>query len=365
MALPTSGALTLADIQTEFGGSNPISLSEYYAGGSYVAAGTSGTNGAIPSSGTISISNFYGTSAYIPPTNLTQKAIFGYGYAGSTPGVRINNLVSSSGVVGTDNTGVGTQRAGPGAAGYGSDKAIFAYGTYMSGGMGFGISFYNLSNLVSNLGVVASDTTGVGTVRWKMAAAGYGSDKAIFGYGENSSVSFSMTNLVSNAGVVATDTTGVGTVRGGLSAACYGTDKAIFLYGEWNNISNLVSNTGVVATDTSIVGTSRTQGAAAGYRKDKAIFAFGLTGSPLYSNTNISNLISNSGAVATDTTGVGSVRYALAAAGYAGDKAIFGYGYNSGYKSMTNLVSNGGVVATDTTGVGTARGYPAAASYSS
>jgi hypothetical protein len=62
MALPTSGPLTLADIQTEFGGSNPISLSEYYAGGGLVPAGTTGTNGAVPSSGTISISNFYGTS---------------------------------------------------------------------------------------------------------------------------------------------------------------------------------------------------------------------------------------------------------------------------------------------------------------
>jgi hypothetical protein len=62
MALPSSGPLTLANIQTEFGGSNPISLSEYYAGGAYVPAGTTGTYGAVPSSGTISIQNFYGTS---------------------------------------------------------------------------------------------------------------------------------------------------------------------------------------------------------------------------------------------------------------------------------------------------------------
>ena len=62
MALPSSGPLTMADIQTEFGGSNPISLSEYYAGGSYVPAGTSGTYGAVPSSGAISIRNFYGTT---------------------------------------------------------------------------------------------------------------------------------------------------------------------------------------------------------------------------------------------------------------------------------------------------------------
>lgn len=63
MALPSSGPLTLTDIQTEFGGANPIGLNEYYAGGTYVPAGTSGTGGAVPSSGAISIANFYGTSA--------------------------------------------------------------------------------------------------------------------------------------------------------------------------------------------------------------------------------------------------------------------------------------------------------------
>lgn len=52
MALPSSGALALSDIQTEFGGSNPIGLSEYYG----VATG-------VPASGTIAISDFYGTSA--------------------------------------------------------------------------------------------------------------------------------------------------------------------------------------------------------------------------------------------------------------------------------------------------------------
>lgn len=66
MPLPSSGPLSLTDIQTEFGGSNPIGLNEYYAGGGLVPAGTTGTNGAVPSSGTISIFNFYGTSNVIP-----------------------------------------------------------------------------------------------------------------------------------------------------------------------------------------------------------------------------------------------------------------------------------------------------------
>lgn len=62
MTLQSSGAISLANIQTEFGGSNPISISEYYAGGGYVPSGT----GSIPTSGTISFSTFYGTTAQLP-----------------------------------------------------------------------------------------------------------------------------------------------------------------------------------------------------------------------------------------------------------------------------------------------------------
>jgi hypothetical protein len=95
-------------------------------------------------------------------------------------------------------------------------KAIFGYGE--TGG-GANVS---MTNLVSNTGVVATDTTGVGSARWLLSAAGYGNDKAIFGYGlATGNVRVSMTNLVSNTGVVATDTTGVGTARYGLAAAGY------------------------------------------------------------------------------------------------------------------------------------------------
>jgi hypothetical protein len=36
--LQTSGSIAFSEIQTQFGGSNPIALSEYYKGGSYVSA---------------------------------------------------------------------------------------------------------------------------------------------------------------------------------------------------------------------------------------------------------------------------------------------------------------------------------------
>lgn len=60
MALQSSGAISLANVQTEFGGSAPISLSEYYS----AAAG-------VPGSGVISLSDFYGTSAVPAEVDVT------------------------------------------------------------------------------------------------------------------------------------------------------------------------------------------------------------------------------------------------------------------------------------------------------
>ena len=292
----------------------------------------------------------------------TQNAIFGYGYNAGY--LSMTNLVNNTGVVAGDVAGVGTTRYGLAAAGYGGDKAIFGYGY----GYDVGNQLLSITNKVSNTGIVAADTTGIGTVRQELAAAGYGVDKAIFGYGWNGVNSYrSMTNLVSNTGVVATDTTGVGTARYGPAAAGYGTDKAIFgygnQYGSGLSITNLVNNTGVVANDTTGVGTGRHSLAAASYGTDKAVFGYGYNNS-YYSMT---NLVSNTGVVSTDTTGVGTSRGYLSAASYGSDKSIFGYGGSraaTSYYSITNKVSNTGVVATDTTGVGTSRSDLAAAGYS-
>ena len=57
MALPNSGSISLADIQTEFGGSNPIGLNEYYRNGSYVTP----NNTNVPTSGLIDFNDFYGS----------------------------------------------------------------------------------------------------------------------------------------------------------------------------------------------------------------------------------------------------------------------------------------------------------------
>lgn len=58
MTMQTTGAITLLQIQNEFGGTNPIALSEYYRGGTYVPNSVT----SLPTQGSISLSNFYGTS---------------------------------------------------------------------------------------------------------------------------------------------------------------------------------------------------------------------------------------------------------------------------------------------------------------
>jgi hypothetical protein len=356
MALNPSGAISLAgpsagqSIAVELGQSATATISLNDTNVRTLAQ--------VPSGVIVMPTDFYGKSNFTG----TQKAIFGYGIR-DAPTLRysITNLVSSSGVVASDTPGVGTARNDLAAAGYGGDKAIFGFGSTPTA--------VALTNLVSNTGVVAADTPGVGTARSTLAAAGYGGDKAIFGYGFVSPTFTSLSSLVSNTGVVASDTPGVGTSRSRLAAAGYGGDKAIFGFGRNNNLTpeqqnmtNLVSNTGVVASDTPGVGTARSFVAAAGYGGDKAIFMFGIT-FPVAAPLAQINLVSNTGVVASDTPTTNANRSRTAAAVYGGDKAIFAYGSSPGANTI-NYVSNTGVVASDTPGVGTGRYALAAAGYS-
>lgn len=83
MTLPTSGAINLSNVQTQFGGTNPAQMSEYYAGGAYVPAGTQGGNGSdgvasgttIPSSGTLKMANFYGAPQAAASMTIGAKTI--------------------------------------------------------------------------------------------------------------------------------------------------------------------------------------------------------------------------------------------------------------------------------------------------
>ena len=286
--------------------------------------------------------------ATFTPTTL---GIFGFGY--TTGPVGMTNLVNSSGVVASDTSAVGTAREAPTAGGYGGDKAIFAYGVNEGAG-----EAYSLKNLVNNSGVVAVDVTGVGTPRWFMSSATYGTDKVIMGFGKttvNSAAITGVTNLVSNTGVVASDSSAVGTARSQGASCRFSADKAIFAYGSQTgsaNNSNLVSNLGLVASNTTGVGTNRIGRSGTNYGVGLGIFCFGET-------TANKNLVSNVGVISGDVTGVGSPRNWLGSTSYGSDKAIYYGGYNGGAEPVhfdeANLVTNLGIVGTDQTGVGTRR----------
>ena len=112
MALPSSGPLSLTDIQAEFGGTNPISLSEYYKGGAFVLTTDFAPN--VPTSGTINISDFYNARK----TTLTTLT---FTTAGDNlfvvPSTVVGNLqiVTMTGGGG----GGGGPDSQPGASGYG------------------------------------------------------------------------------------------------------------------------------------------------------------------------------------------------------------------------------------------------------
>jgi hypothetical protein len=70
MVLPT-GSITLANLQTEYGGSNPVGFNEYYADGTYVPIGAT----SIPTSGAINLNTFRGKN--IAP-NYVNNGVYTY-----------------------------------------------------------------------------------------------------------------------------------------------------------------------------------------------------------------------------------------------------------------------------------------------
>lgn len=95
MALPSSGTLTMQNIATEFGGSVPHSLSEYYRNGGLVTSNNTG----VPTSGQISIGDFYGALNEIIVTATSAASLNLSTAFGSNWGVNVaKRLIVPSGV---------------------------------------------------------------------------------------------------------------------------------------------------------------------------------------------------------------------------------------------------------------------------
>ncbi len=92
MTIPATGAVSLQDIEDEFGGTGQISMSEYYRGNTYENP-VSGNNSGVPQSGTIKFSQFRGSEAkrYIQYKVLGAGGGGGYGLEDGSGSGRATN----------------------------------------------------------------------------------------------------------------------------------------------------------------------------------------------------------------------------------------------------------------------------------
>ena len=145
MAIQGSGLIKLSDLQAEFTGSNPISMSEYYRNGIYVTA----NNTSVPTSGSTSLSNYYNAvrqfafsilSSYTTTQDLRALALSA-GWDGSAPVVAtINSGVTIRGAIGGGGGG------GASVVPYGSNGIAGSAGSVgltVSGSFPGGVSLIN------------------------------------------------------------------------------------------------------------------------------------------------------------------------------------------------------------------------------
>ncbi len=136
MSVPT-GTASLSDIQTEFGGSNPISLSEYY-----------GAASGIPASGTISIDDFRGKQNVLVLTSDTFTSSI---------------TLSANDINGSAGAWVGVSGGGGGGGGviYASSSGFGATGSGAPGGSG-GLHGFFISDVTDLIGASFSPGSGGG-----------------------------------------------------------------------------------------------------------------------------------------------------------------------------------------------------------
>ena len=154
MAITNSGyPVSLADLQNEYGGVNPINLTEYYRNGSYVP--TNAYTGNIPTGSSISMAAFYGSQKY-----ETSAAVY------STAGTY--SFVVPNGVTAINVTTIG---GGGGGSGGGGDSGDAGVGGYAGG-------YAVVNNVVVTAGQSVSVCVGSGGAGGSGAYSGSGSMSA-------------------------------------------------------------------------------------------------------------------------------------------------------------------------------------------
>jgi hypothetical protein len=154
VAVKSSGSsLAVSEIVTEFGGSTPHSLSEYYAGGSNVPSGTTGEGGAIPTSGAISIGQFYGSTNRVAislNTGVTQDYNIFDNRGGTYVAGASDITVTVDGRVGSTSTATPALDTGSGWTS--GDTITIIVNAFILGKGGAGGNGGNATNVSANAG---------------------------------------------------------------------------------------------------------------------------------------------------------------------------------------------------------------------
>ena len=125
MALQSSGVIALSEVQTEFGGASPTSLSEYYRGGDNVPSAVAD----VPASGEIKFSDFYSTSNVSDIVYHVVGGGGGGGGAGGGSGGAGGSASISSSAFSTVSAYGGAGGAGPAQGGGFGSAAAGQYNT--------------------------------------------------------------------------------------------------------------------------------------------------------------------------------------------------------------------------------------------
>ena len=117
MAIASSGAISISDLSSEFGGSGARSLSDYYAGAGLVASLLTDSSGnAVPSSSTIKLSDFYTTAKFVAGSFTTLSGNSTATVPAGANAIHIQFAVGGGGggCGGADYDSVGGESAGAG-----------------------------------------------------------------------------------------------------------------------------------------------------------------------------------------------------------------------------------------------------------
>tara|TARA_E500000305_G_scaffold71936_1_gene57971 strand:- start:214 stop:1287 length:1074 start_codon:yes stop_codon:yes gene_type:complete len=172
-----AGSLSFTEIVAEWGGSTPHGLDEYHSGESLVYAGATGAPGGttttIPSSGTISFSNFYGSEAFVnSPGNVVTITTPGTTTATVPAGANTLYIIRAVGAGGEGLNGLGYDRAGSESSGPGGGAGAHIKSHFFAVSAGETITF-----------TVGAGGSGIASNSSYSSDRGYGNPRFSTGFG--------------------------------------------------------------------------------------------------------------------------------------------------------------------------------------